>query len=448
MIPSSSYSSLICASCDRKLSEIAEFQHVSVIKQLKLYQTFPQHPDEIKSEQRFIKAEPESDNEDRDYQETEMTAFVNPECLMFEDPTAEHRTDRQRLATGRIDKKKRTKSKILKRAIGFECSMCERKFVSRNYLESHMMRKHQLGDLQQAPELLEVQLASGKFPEENLCSICAKVIKKGKYGLTQHILHVHTGTFQYFCDLCPHKTKSLRYMANHMRTHIKKEFREKFVCEFCNAEFTLKKKKHHHILMQHTDMPKDFLCDCGKAFKTRESLGYHKSQVHQIGSFPCEFEECVDRVFPSKMKLLRHHRRVHGEKMACEICGKLCVGGRNMALHMRKHGEPSLKCPFEGCPKEFYDKNAVELHVQSKHSPTKDFECPTCGTAFSTMKNMKKHISRQHEFLAIKCQVDGCQHMFKRREYLIRHYTRHNGIDEVTRMELITKARHMKGIGW
>lgn len=119
-----------------------------------------------------------------------------------------------------------------------------------------------------------------------------------------------------------------------------------------------------------------------------------------------------------------------------------------MAKHMIGHSSPNFKCTYEGCTKEFFGKIALKDHIATKHERNESFICPTCGSTFATLKNMKKHIQRQHTAMKIPCSVDGCKHTCTRKDYLARHYKSHKDIDEVTRAELIAAIKDIQGIAW
>lgn len=157
-----------------------------------------------------------------------------------------------------------------------------------------------------------------RFPEENLCSVCSKIIKKGRSGLMRHNL-VHSDNFLYYCDLCPHRSKLKHLIEKHLKTHVAKELRQTFYCSFCSDQFKTKEGKRRHEKLRHTifpHLPDAFKCHCGKAFKTDKRLSNHQRETHFEGEFQCE--QC-EKVFKSKIKLYVHMKNSHAEKSPCEV---------------------------------------------------------------------------------------------------------------------------------
>jgi hypothetical protein len=257
---------------------------------------------------------------------------------------------------------------------------------------------------------------------------------------------VHSDEYKFFCDLCPRKAKMRSDLESHMKSHIKKEYREKFPCESCGLQFHQKTSLDMHIIMRHSDSPPEFTCDCGKSFRTLKHFKYHQKEMHETGLYPCE--KCRNKVFTTKVKLNRHVREFHAQDKLCEICNKKIRGNLTMARHMKGHSSPEFRCSYDGCNRQFFGKSALNDHVATKHEKNENFICPTCGSSFATIRNMNKHIQRQHKSLKISCQVLSCKYATSRKDYLASHYKTHKDIDDAKRIELIEGIRDIRGIGW
>lgn len=127
----------------------------------------------------------------------------------------------------------------------------------------------------------------------------------------------------------------------------------------------------------------------------------------------------------------------------------MVTGKRSMIRHMQSHTNKEIHCTYVGCQKFFLGKEALKNHILSKHEMTRNINCPTCGSAFATTKNMRKHFLRQHKAEKINCQVQGCSQSFARRDYLKRHYLQsHQELDMNTRSKLVGQIKDIKGISW
>lgn len=260
------------------------------------------------------------------------------------------------------------------------------------------------------------------------------------------MIRFHSDDYKYFCDLCPQKKKLKHDLDIHMKTHINNEYRDKHHCPSCGEAFNQKQSLDTHIIMKHSDNPPEFVCDCGKTFKVLKHLRYHKKEMHDTGLYPCE--KCPSRVFPTKVKLNRHVREFHAQKKPCEVCGKMINGYRTMRNHMKGHESPEFKCTFDDCNRQFWGKIALNDHIAMKHERSESFMCNTCGTKFNTVRNMKKHIQRQHTSEKIQCAVLNCKYTSTRIDYLKRHYNSHKDIDEKKKAELIEGIKDIRGITW
>lgn len=466
LILSQDYSNSICLSCDARLTEIFEFQKFLIENQNDLYkrilpksgvsssELLGAHAEEI-----FVKTECDSESDsfkgDADYsqgaQSSDENAYFAYEML----------EDNIELKVGDV------KIQPVPMPEVHVCTTCSREFRSRYFLRKHVSTDHpsilEPGETSTVKKKRELdpsiprsirrsnskRMNLEKLPYENLCSICAKIIKNGRRGFEEHMLRKHSDEFRFFCDLCPKKSKNKWEMIKHMKIHHMLE-REHFQCPHCPASFTIKYTRSQHIKSQHRpELGRPYACHCGKSFRTRDHLSYHRRTTHPSAHafFPCEFVGC-DKVFKVKPYLDSHIRDFHGALKKCEFCEKMLRSRKAMVRHLRIHEPPQFKCIFEGCTRAFYGKEALGGHALSVHGIAKEFICKSCGSAFATMKNMKKHEQRVHEALAIECQLSGCKSSFKRRDYLARHYKTHKDIDEAQLDALIAGIKDIRGIAW
>ena len=94
---------------------------------------------------------------------------------------------------------------------------------------------------------------------------------------------------------------------------------KKFICSFCQKEFTNKSSVKSHIRVHTGEKP--FRCEtCGKEFSQKGHLTIH-ARIHS-GEKPFKCDDC-EKSFSNHSNLVTH-RRIHtGEKpFRCEFCGK------------------------------------------------------------------------------------------------------------------------------
>lgn len=161
--------------------------------------------------------------------------------------------------------------------------------------------------------------------------------------------------------------------------------------------------------------------ECTKAFPKYVSLYKHRRIHTGIKNRKYECLICGHR-FVQKVQLTVHNRRHTGEKpFHCQYCDKAFARKDHLKNHERIHAEspPDLQLACETCGKQYHSKSALQIHIQTNHSPSgtrKRFKCDLCELSYSRPQSLKQHVSTTHfGEKPIKCSVEGCSDEFKNR---------------------------------
>jgi len=173
----------------------------------------------------------------------------------------------------------------------------------------------------------------------------------------KHMLVAHEGWFGCKAKHCLRSFKTAVELSGHMKHH------RKYVCDLCGFEATYAR------------------------------LGYHKKEVHEKTSFPCE--DCGQQ-FVTKGKLDTHKRKVHVEKVACEICGAI-VKDRTRHMDTVHTADAEKKFQCEDCNKGFQSKILLRIHEESVHTESPQYQCQYgCENQYRNLSNRSAHERKRH----------------------------------------------------
>lgn len=197
----------------------------------------------------------------------------------------------------------------------FTCRLCPNKtFSSRYRYRMHLKEEHPQRNENRFWVMTNDPGPRETVSSKEMCVICCKLITTT--SIENHIKRMHSDDYKFFCDHCPQKFKVKRDIQYHVKKHMQHEYRERYQCQYCENSYLTMWALRHHFTMQHADITKDFICDCGAAFKTKLRLNYHKKIVHNKGEYPCEI---CNKTYSSLPNLRLHNAQFHRKKDPCEV---------------------------------------------------------------------------------------------------------------------------------
>lgn len=200
----------------------------------------------------------------------------------------------------------------------FNCSICNKKFNSNEYLEMHM-NVHNL-------EKVTVNKQDKSLPYN--CLYCHRRFARPHEKVKHE--RIHTGEKPHSCEICGKSFRVSYCLTLHMRTHTGAR---PYECPHCGKRFKAHSVYNHHLLT-HSDV-RAYKCPyCPKAFKTSVQLAGHKNS--HTKPFSCQH---CNRPFASLYAVRVHtetHLRQNNLKFSCSLCGASYARAFALNDHMKQ----------------------------------------------------------------------------------------------------------------
>jgi len=208
------------------------------------------------------------------------------------------------------------------------CRKCDAAFDNTTVLAEHYKKDH-----------------PPKTKEKNQCSSC-DYINPSKKAMKAHRQKMHRRRIRHNCNYC-----DASFTLKHRRDdHEKAEHSGdpnifNYKCDQCDAQFKARSGVKRHIILEHD---KSFQCkQCGKCFASESNLNDHVYRNHEDDGSRDLLCPLCGKICKTRQSL-RTHQRIHQEKKACKICGKV-ISANSMKTHISRHfGQGRVVCDVCG----------------------------------------------------------------------------------------------------
>ncbi|XP_059176964.1 zinc finger protein 12-like [Physella acuta] len=352
-----------------------------------------------------------------------------------------------------------TYNNYLKYGNTLTCNLCNKKYVSMKFLNTHL-RQHlsdtSLASLAQMESILESRgkrqsrhviknSSSKKTKTLFICDVCGKSYTR-KSSLNIHYTK-HKKLMNYDCYVCHKVFYSSFALKEHIFLHsiftnsLKSGL--PVVCNLCNQHFLKMVNIKQHMYMHLTEKPQPktkpkkrerkrkepCVCDiCGKVYSHERLLKKHYVVHSKVKPYLCDI---CGKSYAS-ISYLNDHYRGHSNSIkkqhTCEQCGLGFLHRHALYRHRFVHlKENTFKCVE--CDKSFSAPTYLKIHNLRTHIKDKVFPCEHCNKSFFLKYMLQRHMIVHTTARPCLCTI--CGKLFKRKSSLRDHLLRHKKRNQV-----------------
>ncbi|XP_045509043.1 zinc finger protein 615-like isoform X1 [Colias croceus] len=313
------------------------------------------------------------------------------------------------------------------RTMAYKCETCISGFAKKQYYDKHVRRFHSKGSGDYECSICKQRILSVRklshmdmHTTKYICCVCG-VECHPSYNLDCHLNSTHKRVVQ--CKKCNLQFNNRTECSRHyIKTHLR------FICDYCNHGFTMKKRLIHHIGLRHTEhrckicdklyysqhtlkrhnfavhvksiSEETYCVECNLHFNNEILLKHHltTSTKHVQKRFPCT--EC-DKVYHKRTTLNNHYNLVHLQKTKnyCELCDRYFLTGYRLRDHKAtthdRLPKPKTKmCSI--CGRAFQTNRLLQNHMRT-HTGERPFHCEFCTASFTQKYALVSHTRAIHK---------------------------------------------------
>jgi len=192
------------------------------------------------------------------------------------------------------------------------CTQCGKAYTSKCVLDEHIREIHTGDSLHICPHCgKRVSSQKRLTSHENShkiralsCTLCDKIYVS-RVGLNSHIRRVHNGERPFSCSQCQKKFRDKTEMNRHMVTHTREQAYE---CKHCDKKFGIKTSRDRHTNKLHVSEERNQYPHCVMNLTQKRSPTLHLGLLHS-GECPYVCGQCESRF--SDATLLGKHLQTH-----------------------------------------------------------------------------------------------------------------------------------------
>ena len=269
----------------------------------------------------------------------------------------------------------------------YVCTVCDKWFKKRKYLNIHRKRRHSGVDT------------------KHKCSECGKCFLRS-CDLAVHG-RTHSGERPFECTVCSRRFATSSNLYVHGRIH---SGEKPYTCSVCGSSFSRSWVLQQHRRRVHNSA-QPYRCPyCAKLFKTSECLNQHVHGHTDASLYSCR--HCSHR-FSTHAQLRRHlieSQHDQSDWFTCYVSEKKFASQRHLKEHVRQHRTTRPHVRSECTKRSARSSNSAVRGVQMKtnveaklttpplqsHSEPTWFTCDICRKNFSCTGDRKAHMLLQH----------------------------------------------------